>query len=106
MADEFVERLSAKTLAQILPAWKTYREETDSQVARLWIDRFLALGFERLEISQEAAAARKRYESNPQKTKYDFDETFNSELLNFLSQTFSVSDVLQSLGLAERSPRL
>ena len=106
MADEFVQQLSPETLAQLLPAWEKHRDQTDSQVARLWIDRFLALGFQRLGRSKEAVAARMRCESNPQKAKYDFDETFDSELLNFLRQTFSMSDFLQSLGLAEPSPGL
>ena len=106
MADEFVQELSPETLAQILPAWEEYRNRTNSQVARLWIDRFLALSLERLGHLKEAGAARRRYDANPQKAKYDFDETFDSELFNFLRVTFSMSDFLQPLGLAEPSSGL
>lgn len=106
MADEFVQTLSPKTLARLLPVWAKYRSQTESQVARLWIDRFLTLGFERLGRTQEAAAARERYETNPQQAKYDFYATFHSEVFNLLRQTFSLSDFLNSLGLAKRSPGL
>lgn len=96
MAEEFVGRLSPKTLTRLLPIWEKSRQQTDSQVARLWIDRFLTLGHRRLEQSEKATAARKRYDINPQKPKYDFEATFNSPLFDLLQQR-SVPDLLRAL---------
>ncbi len=86
MAGEFVNSLSEDTLNEILPAWTAFRDQTQSQVVRLWIDRFVFLASERTGQQAQAGAARNRYEMNLQKPKFDFETMFNSELFDFRRQ--------------------
>ncbi len=96
MAEDFTNQLSTETIEELIPAWEAFRLQTESQVALLWIDRFLQLAYQRMSLDEAAQAARKRYESNPQKSKYEFEAAFQSDLFDIRKQ-LQLWDALKSL---------
>jgi hypothetical protein len=86
MAEDFIGQLGEQTVSELIPQWESFRDQTESRLAHLWIDRFLHLASKRCQLDGKAQAARARYDANPQKPKYDFDALFHSELFNLRKQ--------------------